>query len=397
MDEARYLCDFIEYKMAELAALKASTAPTAGLSWLATPPPPPPPPPAAQGEQGLETEVASIVEEPTAFLALLEDNKGWSADESWEAMDGSNVDKMLASSVKPSTAAKYGRIWDKWVLFATSHNVNIMPPEVRALEIFIADTAELSGSAGVATTAAAAVAHFCALEGFASLFGCPRFGKILRGIRSSFGKAATPRKPFLPEHIVSFMLLARRGTLREWRSALPLVLCYQQLLRGAECFDLNGSHVERLPAFFRVEIATSKNHPEGFSFRIPVNDARPNCVGVFLADFITVMGIQLGHKDSFLACKIAKFGGVLRTRPTEKLATSSMRGCCKDLIIAAGLDPSAYATHSSKRGGTLEAMKAGLSDAQIQELGRWSSSTMVARYARGDEEMRESLTDSIRI
>jgi hypothetical protein len=112
-DEARYLCDFIEYKMAELAALKASTAPTAGPSWLAAPPPPPPPPPAAQGEQGLETEVASIVEEPTAFLALLEDDKGWSADESWEAMDGSSVDKMLALSVKPLTAATYGRIWDK--------------------------------------------------------------------------------------------------------------------------------------------------------------------------------------------------------------------------------------------------------------------------------------------
>jgi hypothetical protein len=193
------------------------------------------------------------------------------------------------------------------------------------------------------------------------------------------------------------MLLAHRGTLREWRSALPLVLCYQQLLRGAECVDLNGSHVECLPAFFRVEIAMSKNHPEGFSFQIPVDDARPNCIGVFFADFIIVMGIQLGRKDSFFACKIAKFGGVLRTRPTKKLATSSMRWCCKDLIVAAGLNPSEYVTHSSKRGGTLEAMKAGLTDAQIQELGRWLSSTMVARYARGDEEMRESLADSIRI
>jgi hypothetical protein len=228
-------------------------------------------------------------------------------------------------------------------------------------------------------------------ERFRSPFGCPRLGKILRGIGSSFGKAATPRKPFLPEHNVSFMLLACQGTLREWRSALPLVLCYQQLLRRAECFDLNGSHFERLPAFFRVEIAMSKNHPKGFSFRIPVDDAKPNCVWVFFADFITFMGIQLGRKDSFFACKIAKFGRVLSTCRTKKLATSSMRRCCKDLIVAAGLDPYEYATNSSKRGGTLEAIKASLRDVQIQELGRWSSSTMVARYARGDEEMRESL------
>jgi hypothetical protein len=46
---------------------------------------------------------------------------------------------MLASSVKLATASKYGRIWDKWAAFATFHEVEIMPPEVRALEIFIVD------------------------------------------------------------------------------------------------------------------------------------------------------------------------------------------------------------------------------------------------------------------
>jgi hypothetical protein len=35
---------------------------------------------------------------------------------------------------------------------------------------------------------------------------------------------------------VTFMNLARKGTLREWRAALPLSLCFQQLLRGVECF-----------------------------------------------------------------------------------------------------------------------------------------------------------------
>jgi hypothetical protein len=101
-----------------------------------------------------------------------------------------------------------------------------MPPEVRALEIFIIDTAELSGSADVATTSAAAVAHFCARGGIVSPFGCPRFGKILRGIKNTHGKAARPRKPFTPDHIVMFMLLARGGSLKEWRAALPLALCF---------------------------------------------------------------------------------------------------------------------------------------------------------------------------
>jgi hypothetical protein len=149
-------------------------------------------------------------------------------------MDGSNVDKMLDSSVKPATVSKYAQIWDKWVTFATFHEVEVMPPEVRALEIFIVDTAEQSGSAGVATTPAATVAHFCAREGIVSPFGCSRFGKILRGVKNTHGKAARPRKPFTPDHIVKFMLLAHCGSLKEWRAALPIALVFQPLLQGAE-------------------------------------------------------------------------------------------------------------------------------------------------------------------
>jgi hypothetical protein len=88
-------------------------------------------------------------------------------------MDKSNVEKMLAGSVKASTLAKYSRLWDKWLVFSAFHEVDTMPPHMRALEIFISDTAELSGSAGVTNSTAAAVAHFCALEGYRHLSSCP--------------------------------------------------------------------------------------------------------------------------------------------------------------------------------------------------------------------------------
>jgi hypothetical protein len=133
-----------------------------------------------------ETEVAKAtvlkptafvgVPEPTAFILLLGDGE-WSTDKPWE--DQSSVQKMLDSSIKPATAVKYGRIWDKWVTLAALQDVEVTPPEFRGLEIFISNVAEFSESAGVATTAAAAVPHFCALEGIESPFGFPRFGKIL--------------------------------------------------------------------------------------------------------------------------------------------------------------------------------------------------------------------------
>jgi hypothetical protein len=196
-----------------------------------------------------------------------------------------------------------------------------MPPEVRALEIFIADLAEYSRSSGVALTAAAAIAHFCALKGFGSPCKFPRIGKMLRGIRLTHGKSAKPKEPFTPAHIVTFMDLARKGTLREWRAALPLALCFQQLLCGVECLDLNGSNVSLETSrllhttdgnFYRVTVDTSKNHPEGFNFRVRIDADRPNCVGVFMAQFIIVMGIRLGNPTSFFGCKLAQVGGSLK-------------------------------------------------------------------------------------
>jgi hypothetical protein len=86
-----------------------------------------------------------------------------------------------------------------------------MPPEMRGLEIFLVDSAELSGSAGVANSTAAAVAHFCPLEGYHSPFTSPRFTKILRVICLSHGKVAKPRMPFNKGHIMTFMDTARAG------------------------------------------------------------------------------------------------------------------------------------------------------------------------------------------
>jgi hypothetical protein len=183
-------------------------------------------------------------------------DESWSADEAVDVLDPPNFEKLPAFSVKPSTAANYGRIWDKWAAFAALHEVEVLPPDVRALEIFIADTAEFSRSLGVALTAAAAISHFSALQGFGSPCEFPRFGKMLRGIRLTHGKAAKPKEPFTPGHIITFMNLARKGTLREWRAELPLALCFQQLLRGVECFDLNGSNVSRHKDFFRVTVET---------------------------------------------------------------------------------------------------------------------------------------------
>jgi hypothetical protein len=251
--------------------------------------------------------------------------------------------------------AKYGRAWDKWSIFATYHGVDVVPPDKRALEIFVANTAELSGSAGVASMSAAAITHFSALEGVQSPFTTPRFGKILKGIRNEYGKPVKPKKPFSRLHITTFMDWARGGSLLDWRAALPMALCNQQLLRGAEAFNLNGSNVDRRGDHIWIEVKTSKNHPEGFSFKVPVDANRPHDVGTFLADYVVKMGIKLGDPKSYFACKVTLVKGVLKSVSSVQVSTATMRSNCKKLITATELDARDYATHSCKRGGALAA------------------------------------------
>jgi hypothetical protein len=253
-----------------------------------------------------------------------------------EGMDDSNVELLLKRSVKGSTMVKYSRLRDKWIFFAALHGVDVMPPDMRGLEIFLADTAMLSESAGVA--AAAAVAHFCALEGYISPFSAPRFSKILRGIRLEYSKPVKPKKPFLRKHIIAFMEFAWFGSILDWRAALPMALCFQQLLRGVEAFDLNGSNVVRNAGFFDVMVESSKNHITGFSFKVLINYNCPNCVGVFLADYIVKMGVKIGDKLSFFACKVASIRGVLKADLAVSVSASAMRSSCKKLIASTGLD-----------------------------------------------------------
>jgi hypothetical protein len=48
-------------------------------------------------------------------------------------------------------------------------------------------------------------------------------------------------------------------------------------------------------------------------------------------------------------------------------------------------------------GAALAAMDAGLSHVQIQDLGRWASSSMVLRYAGGDSSARQTAVEAVRI
>jgi hypothetical protein len=144
-----------------------------------------------------------------------------------------------------------------------------------------------------------------------------------------------------------------------------------------------------------VTVESSKNHIVGFSFKVLINYNRPNCVGVFLSDYIVKMGVKIRDKLSFVTCKVASTRGVLMADPAVKVSASAMRSSCKKLIASTGLDARDFPTHLCKRGGALAALEGGLSQVQVLDLSFWASATMVSRYAGGDPAAREAAAEFV--
>jgi hypothetical protein len=171
--EAASLCSSIQVQLAELAAMEAAGATEieAGSSGMVSSPSAP-----GTSTAATITPVRARAMKTSTPLRPSSEVEGDYEDFGTvtdATLDGTNVELMLGRSLKPSTREKYSRLWDKWVAFSIFHELSTMPPEMRGLEIFLVDSAELSGSAGVANSTAAAVAHFCALEGYHSPFTSP--------------------------------------------------------------------------------------------------------------------------------------------------------------------------------------------------------------------------------
>jgi hypothetical protein len=133
--EADALCAFIKERIAEYESLQIQLEECVAASQPGPSGTPRMPPKAVDEIH----EIPEVLDLATTDIPIPDDvrfpaefglddlDDEWSADEAvGESFLGStSVDKMLSSSVKPDTARKYSRIWDKWVAFAPSHGIRV--------------------------------------------------------------------------------------------------------------------------------------------------------------------------------------------------------------------------------------------------------------------------------
>jgi integrase len=125
--------------------------------------------------------------------------------------------------------------------------------------------------------------------------------------------------------------------------------------------------ISLFPICLSLEVPVSKTSPHGFVAAIGCSGAR-------------VCAPCLAH-SIFNKYPMHQHHPVFTLSTGQLLTYSVLNRTLKRLVALLGLDSTLYSTHSFRSGAATAAAAAGLSDAEVQRLGRWRSSVF-ARYVR---------------
>ncbi|XP_069834815.1 uncharacterized protein [Dendropsophus ebraccatus] len=327
--------------------------------------PAPPPQPAATGISGAVTGSGY----PWPFMPFTSMGAG-----------GQRLMSLVSSSVTPPTWQRHGKAWKAWLQVAGSRDVS-SNDDIRltvTLEYFL-QLRDAKVSSSVALRSLSGVAFFLKLHGWPDNTKHFLFRQALKGWKKEHVRREA-RRP------VSYKLLARiveacshvcSSTFEEHLFAACFCTAFFGALRigellppsklkpgGLLCDDVlvsNGS--------LRLRLRVSKTDQYRKGVWIPIQGVQGSvcpvrCVAAYSAIRPQAHNFFV-HADS--------------TPVTRFQFISVFRRC----LSAIGIPPGDFSSHSFRIGAATEAARAGLSEVEVQRIGRWRSSCF-AGYVRPD-------------
>ena len=301
----------------------------------------------------------------------------------------------MQKSIAASTKYVYGnnfRIFRDWCL---SNSLPFLPSNASTLRLFLSDFASRKSSAKQLNQFMASIKFTHDMKFLnTSFLADPSLKRVIEGASRVFGKPLRKMKP-LGEDLVkkiidSFILSDLKGGVKTpidvWRTVFISVLtyfacsrfnCINKLLVKDISFDASGT-------FFTVHFPRSKTDQrrEGNSTIVasqnsiycPVRIAKIYLSRLkFVSDVFTfsspLFPKLLWNKTSFSFDVISNF-------VTYNVALSEFRR----LLTLIGLNAAEFGLHSGRAGAATDLSNKGVSEARINVLGRWKSSSAVQGY-----------------
>ncbi|KAM4031882.1 LOW QUALITY PROTEIN: uncharacterized protein ACNLHF_019259 [Anomaloglossus baeobatrachus] len=288
---------------------------------------------------------------------------------------------LVRASVAPATWQAYGKAWSEWLIFAGHPPIDSSEPARLAATVrYLIHLRDSGFSGSVARNRLTGIAFHFKLRGWSDITKSFIISRAVRGW-CRLTPCQEHRRP------ISFALLARligavHNFCSSFESALFAVsfgLAFFGALRIGELLSLsrhrpgglrhNDVTVSNGGLRIRIRKSKKKTDPSGRGSWIPLfATPGPVCPIVLVNNYLAVhrSGVSfLSHEDG---SPLTKF---------QFLAL--FRKCLRSF----GLKPTDFGTHSFRIGAATEAARAGLSNSEIQRIGRWRSSCF-ARYVRPD-------------
>lgn len=299
------------------------------------------------------------------------------------------MEKLLKGAMAPSTAVTYRRAVSLLAQFVQGHcpNSPVFPATTATMANFIAYLFSLNYSPSSITTYCSAIAAIHKLQSYPDPLQHFAIKKLLTGAQRIAGKkdARLPiTEPILLRLATclqgsGFPVFTQRMLKAMYTLAFYAVLRIGEItVRNQTPHDLvvQRKHVQvfqnRNKEIKAVELTLTdwKHRGNAREFRIwipPKNRLTEICPVQSLCQYLAIRGTKPGPlflMESGVPC-------------TRTFFTQCLNSC----LLRIGLSTAQYKTHSFRIGGATLAALAGMSEAEIQRLGRWKSSAF-KKYIR---------------
>lgn len=295
-----------------------------------------------------------------------------------------------AADRAPATHRAYQSQWRGWVAWSRQAGIPSLPAPPDGIALYLAHRAQLRKRTTTLAQCLAAIAYHHIQAGELDPTRARSVQTVWAGIKRTHGVAAAKQAaPINPDHLRAMIAALGPGPVAVRDRAL-LLLGFAGAFRRSELVALEFEDLAFKPEGLLVTLRRSKTDQEGQGRTVAVTpgEHRETCPVAALEDWLLVSGIAAGP----IFPPIDKLTGLpmshaLEPREVARILVRRAR--------AAGLDYSRLSAHSLRAGLVTTAIAQGVSDHRVMDQTGHKSHSMVRRYRREHDQLRDGLSKKV--
>lgn len=311
----------------------------------------------------------------------------------------SKRDATLLGAVAPNYARNQRNSADRYKRFAALHGIEPFPVTFHSLSLWGTSARQLGKASSTVITDCRNLKAYCLAAGIEYLTDpddLKQWRRFAKGLQvEDNSKIVKQAAPLRMHHLEALFEALSRGAMtpRQEQQWLMVLLSHQLCLRFTELATLDLTSVQVMAdGYCRVTINGAKAHRAKAPRHLwlaPMADTDPDTVHPF--DISTRLARHVAMLEPFsstgsimpLFPKLAPVAIIKPVLPPKRLTYPAWRKQFRSMMIATGLDPSSYTTHSPRAGGLVTKVNNGMPPELAAREGRWASDAF-RRYLRPD-------------